>query len=229
VISKTTIWRRLKNNDYLYGHYESKPKLTEKHKTDRLAWAHKYSDQDWSKINFSDEATIYLNNENTFCWYIKGNRKIQRKVSHSIKFNVWAFISLSYGLGDYKIFSGNLNAERYEEILAEHLVLFCRDEYLFQHDNSSIHTAKIIKGFLTINNISTIDWPANSPDLNPIENYWKLVKEKLSLDNLTKENFEEKIREALESIDVTHIYNMISSMHIRLQKVIAANGDSINY
>ncbi|GFV69864.1 uncharacterized protein TNCV_3654921 [Trichonephila clavipes] len=47
------------------------------------------------------------------------------------------------------------------------------------------HTARSIKAFLAEQNIPLLNWPGNSPDMNPIENVWELMKRKVAKDVIT--------------------------------------------
>ena len=49
----------------------------------------------------------------------------------------------------------------------------------FMQDGASIHTAKVVKKWFADNNIEVLDWPPQSPDLNPIENMWSFMKKNL--------------------------------------------------
>ncbi len=57
--------------------------------------------------------------------------------------------------------------------------LFKDADFIFQQDLAPAHTAKSTKSWLNDHVVGALDWPANSPDLNPIENQWGIVKRKM--------------------------------------------------
>ncbi len=83
--------------------------------------------------------------------------------------------------------------------MEEHLLPFLnnKDELLiFQHDGAPCHTAKTIKKFFTEKGIEILDWASQSPDLNPIEHVWAIIKRILG--NQKFSNFDELKREILK-------------------------------
>ena len=100
----------------------------------------------------------------------------------------------------------------------------------FQQDNDPKHTSRVAKEFLKENFPEVMDWPSNSPDLNPIENLWGIVKhhvEKRMPSNISE--LEQYMVEEWENIPNEFLTNLISSMRDRCQQVIDNNGERINY
>jgi transposase len=71
---------------------------------------------------------------------------------------------------------GGYSSWSYREALEEGLIPYYEGGRLFQQDGARIHTAQATKDWLESYGVWTIEWPAYSPDLNPIEHAWKALK-----------------------------------------------------
>ena len=94
---------------------------------------------------------------------------------------VWGGISGLY-CTDLVVIQGNLNGVRYrDEILQQQVESFMQNHpevEMFQHDNTRPHTARVCTAFLADAGIVVMDWPAKSPDINPVDNKWAKVKKR---------------------------------------------------
>ncbi|KJZ67977.1 hypothetical protein HIM_12634 [Hirsutella minnesotensis 3608] len=122
--------------------------------------------------------------------------------------------------------------------LQEHLPTIVEPGIVFAQDNASTHTAAIVQDWLTEwaaeNGVSLVDWPAYSPDLNPIENVWKLLKERIHnnhpeladfpKNNQSKQRLCEAAVEAWEEFEDGVLQNLVESMPRRLEAVRSAKG-----
>ncbi len=167
----------------------TKPLLKQKHCQKHLTWAkekNNWTVAQWSKVLFSDESKfcISFGNQGPRVW--RKSEEVQNPccLKSSVKFPqsvmIWAAMS-SAGVGPLCFLKFTAI---YQEILG-HFMLPSADniygdaDLIFQQDLAPAHTAKGTKSWFNDHDVSVLDWPANSPDLNPIENLLGIVKRKM--------------------------------------------------
>ena len=130
------------------------------------------------------------------------------------------------GILTFELFEGGFISDKFLDILKRNLKFIKQawgENIILVADNWSVHKNAVAKEFYMKNKIKCIEWPSFSPDLNPIENLWDLIKEKLSKINIkTKQELKDKVIEIKEEIEGSFIENCIYSMKKRLKEVIKA-------
>ncbi len=144
---------------------------------------------------------------------------------------IWGVMSFA-GVGPLCFLKTNVNAPVYKDIL-DHFILPSADQlfkdadFIFQQDLAPAHTAK---SWLNDHGVGMLDWPANSPDLNPIENQWGILKRKMR--NKRPKNADElkaTVKETWASIPPQQCHKLITSMPRRIEAVIKAKGAPTKY
>ena len=95
---------------------------------------------------------------------------------------IWAEFG-SMGASDLAYINSRSDTFDYLNLIAADLIPFIdrfgRDSVIFQQDNCKIHISKKAKKLFAEQNIMLFDWPSCSPDLNPIENVWGMLAQRL--------------------------------------------------
>lgn len=129
---------------------------------------------------------------------------------------------------------GTLNAVRYcDEIIVPVIVPYIvnGNADILQHDNARCHSARHTRNILEANNINTIEWPAKSPDLSPIEHMWDYLGRKVRNRNDVNDvaDLERALHEEWALAPLHFIRRLINSMRRRCLAVLRARGGHTRY
>ncbi len=220
-----------------------KPLLNNRQRQKRLAWAKDKKDwtaAEWSKVMFSDESKfcISFGNQGPRVWRKRGEAQNPCCLRSSVKFPqsvmVWVAMS-SAGVGPLCFLRSKVNTAVYQEVL-EHFMLPAADQLygdadlIFQQDLAPAHSAKATSTWFKDHGIPVLNWPANSPDLNPIENLWGIVKRKMRYARPNNaEELKATIRATWALITPEQCHGLIDSMPRRIAAVIQAKGAPTKY
>jgi len=195
--------------------------------------------EDWRKVIWSDESKFMIWNSDgrEWCWRDPKLPMTSQHVKPTVKYGkdsvmVWGCFSY-FGVGLCCKIDGRMNGELYREILADELMRTMSmhdlgiNDVIFQHDNDPKHAAHETKRWLSEHRIKVLDWPAYSPDLNPIEHLWNEMDHRLrklpgNISN--KDDLWNKIQQVWNEVDIEFCLKLIDTMQQRIADVLKASG-----
>lgn len=219
--------------------------LTRGNRTARLNWAQehvRWENEQWSRVLFTDESRfgIHPDSRRVRVWRAPGRNNRLRDVQEVHRFKggtlmVWGGIAIGRRT-PLVLVDGNLNAVRYRDQILEMFVLpfaaEAGENFIFQQDNARPHTAGLVRNFLQEHNVTVLPWPAQSPDMNPIEHAWDMLQRRIQRGGVVHNNQRElfaALQQAWEDIPQEEFDNLILSMQRRCRALVNNRGGHTMY
>lgn len=219
--------------------------LTDDQRAARLSFAYGYEDwtvEDWSRVIFADEVIFYGYGAANHAYVRRPDGTAHdeqywvHKNPHPPQVAAQACFSAK-GPGFMCMYDGKCDAKRLSQIYREYVVeTFKRDfgsgiiERWLLHDNDGRHGAPPMLKVLHDAGITVMDFPAYSPDLNPLENIWPDVKKRLLNEYThTQPQLEAALAKVWAETSVELCEKLATSMPQRIKQCIDRNGAYIDY
>lgn len=220
-VSRWTVRRGLSRLGFNFGKADKSIQLTKNHKEVRLNLARKWLDTmlPWKKVIFTDEKRLNLDGPDSWCSWMREGQKVRRdkRQQGGATLQIWGML-----LPNGKLVITELHqwskSEDYIAMLRNFAIPIMELEYgcdfILQQDNAPIHASKQTTDWIRQYEIALLEWPSRSPDLNPIENVWSLLSQRVYRSRQFK-NIAELREEVKNSVDYLNRCEMHKMKHIR--------------
>jgi hypothetical protein len=243
-VHKSTVQRTLHRHGFKGRVARKKPLLKQQHRNARLQFAISHLDQPgtfWQRVLWTDETKIELlaGLGNRYVWRKKNAAFAEQNLVPTVKHGggsimLWGCFSAA-GTGNLVRINGIMDSIKYQEILAQNLQVSAQAlglgrKWTFQQDNDPKHTSHSTRSWMQQQHLKVLEWPSQSPDLNPIENLWWDLKRAVRARKPTNLNDLERFCvEEWARIPQERCEKLVSSYKNRLLAVVAAKGGATKY
>ena len=248
-VSLKTLKRHLVKLGFKRMKMRNKAIISQKNAAKRLYFAKKHQSSEsqlWRSVVWSDETTVREcpvgKDRYFFVHSARQNQKMNvnpQKQQGGFSVMFWGCFSW-YGFGPLVALEKSMDSDEYIRILDHHVSPHLslvhekhQSDILFQQDNAPCHKSKKVTDHLSRGNINILDWPAQSPDLNPIENLWAIVKRRLQEDpgDLPKNKTQliQRVQGIWSSLNIELARKLVDSMPNRISECIKNDGYHTKY
>ena len=241
-VSVSTVQRRLRSAG-LWGRVAvRKPLLRHGNKQKCLKWAMEHRNwtiDDWKKVLWTDESKfeVFGNRRRVYVRRSSSEKMHPDCVTPTVKHGggsvmVWGCFSYS-GVGHLHRVQGILNKEGYHSILQRHAIPsgleIIGKGFIMQQGNDQKHTSKFCTNYLRAKqragDLFIMEWPPQSPDLNPIELLWDELDRMIRQNTPTSEDSLFSILQtAWREIPLSRLENLALRMPRLVRKLISVKG-----
>jgi DDE superfamily endonuclease/Transposase len=250
-ITAQTVHRHLKAAGMKAVTKKKMPFLSQRHCQARMDFALAHKDwtlEDWKRVVWSDETKINRlgSDGKKWAWKKAGEKSggviSDRLVEGTMKFGggsvmVWGCMMWE-GVGYACKIDGRMDADLYVKILDEDLQASLEyydktvEDIIFQQDGDPKHRSGKATTWFKDNGFKVLSWPAQSPDLNPIEHLWSHLKRRLGeYERAPGGVLElwERVEAEWNKIPASVCQGLIESMPRRVAAVLKAKGGHTKY
>ncbi|KAJ8577061.1 hypothetical protein ON010_g2144 [Phytophthora cinnamomi] len=209
------------------------------HRDARVKWAEEMGmmdDLEWCHVVFSDEKKWNLDDPDGMRYQWVDTRRPEplnvRRHTGGGSVMVWGGF-VGGKKTQLKVLIGRQDSAKYIATLQTHLQpLIDKETQIFQQDNASCHKSLVTMEWLQGQNLRVLDWPALSPDLNPIENVWGIMTQHIYARGRQYNSVEELKKAILKAWDLVSpetLEGLVLSTRKRWVKVLTNHGGYISY
>ena len=245
-LSTRTVRNRLKSAGLKSRRVIKRPLLADRHRRSHLAWClarRGWNLRTWRKIHWSDESQflLHVTDGSMRVWRHKNTAYPPRNIQPTVPYGrvsvmVWGCISHDCKL-DLVTIQGNLTGDQYIRDVLQPVVVPHFDNHLatrpvYMDDNARPHRSRAVTAYLQSEAVTSVPWPAMSPDLNPIEQIWDMLGRRIQAREPPVQNIRQlkaALHQEWQQLSQQDIRRLTGGMRHRVEAVIQARGGYTRY